>query len=85
MYEQLTLDQVKQLAHGDILYSLVSYNSKGQPHRARITSKIQTWKRNPNKIRVAWKHGLYVYGEITETNLDQWTLDEQYALDQRKD
>jgi hypothetical protein len=79
MSKELTLAEAKALRLGDTVYSLQSANGKGEPHKARITGAVKTWKRDASRVQVPWKHGLYVHGYITERNMHAWTLDEGYA------
>lgn len=53
----ITLAGAKELRYGEVL---VDDNGK----RWRVTGKVQTWKRDPNRIRVPLKHGLYAYGAL---------------------
>jgi hypothetical protein len=70
----MTLDEAKGLKRGDMIYHTTSTNKKGERHRAKVTS-TKRWVRDPDRIRLGWKHGLYVYGEITNDNLADWTID----------
>lgn len=70
----MTIDQAKQLKSGDWIYSTVSFDRKGNPHRAKVTS-VKTWKRSPNRIEVRWKHGLYLYGTANQYNLSEWEVE----------
>jgi hypothetical protein len=58
----ITLAQAKELKYRDIL---IDSNGK----KWRVNGKVQTWKKNPNRVNVPVKHGLYSYGYITESNL----------------
>lgn len=75
----ITLEDAKSLKSGTILYSLANYNRKGDPARYRVNGAVQTWKRDPSRVRVPLKHGLYAYDYLTEDNLHWYTLDEEYA------
>lgn len=79
----ITLEQAKALRHGDILYAAHSFNRRGEPHKVRITGAVKIWKRDPGRIRVPWKHGLYVYGTLTERDLGNFCLTEDDAKAQR--
>ena len=61
----ITLQQAKALYVGQILHHVSFKNADGTPLRARVTGTVKTWKRDPNRIRVPLKHGLYQYGELT--------------------
>jgi hypothetical protein len=80
----LTLTQAKALTYRDTVYSLRSYNKQGDPHKVRINGAVKTWKRDPSRVQVPYKHGLYTFGYITDSDLHEWTLSEQFAKDQRK-
>jgi hypothetical protein len=54
----LTLEQAKQLKPGDILL-----DQDGK--RWKINGRVKLWKRDPNRIRVPLKHGLYRYDALT--------------------
>lgn len=60
----LTLEQAKQLKPGDILH-----NAAGK--RWKVNGQVKRWKRDPNRIRVPLKHGLYSYDYITESDFDR--------------
>ena len=83
MGHPLTLDEAKALRPGDIVYACFSGNRKGEPHKVRVSGQVKTWKRDPNRVQVPWKHGLYTYGYITEGELREgncyWTLDEEFV------
>lgn len=67
--ERLTLEQVKSLSYGEHVFLPVenTFNKHfGRLVEVKVNGKPQTWKRNPNKVRVPYKYGLYEYGYITE-------------------
>ena len=66
----ITLDQAKKLKYGEVLHHTTNKNSDGTPQRWRVNGKVKTWKRNPNRIEVPLKHGLYSYDTLTENDLD---------------
>lgn len=57
----LTLDEAKELKPGDILH-----DSQGK--RWKVNGVVQRWKRNPDRIRIPLKHGLYSYDALTEAH-----------------
>lgn len=71
----LTLEQAKALKHGQVLYSRLRNDSRGELCRIKITGQVKLWKRSPGRVSVPWKHGLYVCGYITEHNLEEWSLE----------
>lgn len=59
----ITLDEAKALKRGDILVQ----ESTG--HRWKVNGAVQTWKKDPSRVRVPLKHGLYAYDQLTEAHL----------------
>ena len=55
----ITLSEAKHLQFREVLV-----DSSGK--RWYVNGKVQTWKRNPLRIRVPLKHGLYAYDAMTE-------------------
>jgi hypothetical protein len=70
----VTLKEAKELRVGTTLHNTKLYNADGTPMRARVTGKVKTWKKDPNKIKVPLKHGMYDYGYLTEDNTNEWSL-----------
>jgi len=67
----MTLQEAKALRKGQMVYHTTQKNADGKTAmRARVTS-IKTWKRNPDRVEVRVKHGLYDYATFTEADLDQ--------------
>ena len=58
----MNLNQAKKLKYGDQLEHKIYKNADGTRMRFRVSGKVQTWKRDPNRIRVPLKHGLYDNG-----------------------
>jgi len=74
--ETITLNQARNLTIGTILYHVEGKNADGTAQRWRVTGKVKTWKRNPEKVKVPLKHGMYDYDYLTETSLNLVTLTE---------
>ena len=56
----ITLEQAKQLTYGDYIYSnRFTYKDNTTPKRWRINGQIKLWKRDPNRIQIPVKYGLY--------------------------
>jgi len=60
----ITLQEAKNLYQGQTIYDSIMKNADGSAARYRVSS-VKTWKRDPNRIRVGLKYGLYSYGELT--------------------
>jgi len=72
----LTLDQAKELKHGTIVYHTINKNSDGSAQKWKVNGKVKTWKKNPEKVQIPVKYGLYRYDYITENELHLITLEE---------
>lgn len=57
----ITLDEAKELQYRDVLID-------AQGKRWRVNGAVKTWKRDPHRIRVPLKHGLYAYDALTESD-----------------
>lgn len=68
MQNPLTFSEAMSLSYGDTLYSIVDKNSDGTARRWKVSGAVKTWKKDPNRIRVPLKHGLYSYDAITESD-----------------
>lgn len=66
---KLNLEIAKSLRHGDVIHFDRPGNRNGC-ERWRVSGKVQTWKRDPSRIRVPLKHGLRHYGAITDSDFD---------------
>ena len=65
----ITLQQAKELRPGQVL---VDQRDK---KRWKVTGRVKTWKREPEKVKIPVKHGLYVYGYVTENDLNIITIE----------
>ena len=59
----ITLAEAKQLAYREVLV-----DPWGK--RWYVNGAVQTWKRDPSRIRVPLKHGLYRYDFIDGSDFD---------------
>ena len=66
----ITLEQAKNLRHGQTLHRVLNRNADGTPQRWRVNGMVKTWKRSPHKVKVPIKHGMYSYDYLTEYDLD---------------
>ena len=76
----MTLDDAKALAPGDMLYHGTSRNADGTPQRLRVTGRVKTWVRDPNRVQIPVKRGMYETGVITEHDLMNWFTSEEDAI-----
>lgn len=72
----LTLEQAKALKYGDIVFYTKAKDSKGKFLHCKVNGKIKVWKRDPSRVSVPIKHGLYEYSYINERNLEDFNLEE---------
>jgi hypothetical protein len=70
----MKISEAKKLKLGQIIYLKNAYNADGSLARYRINGQVKTWKRNPEKIQVPVKRGLYEFGYLTEENVDRFTI-----------
>jgi len=65
----ITLDQAKSLYSGQVVYHSINKNKDGTKQKWKINGQVKTWKRNPLKVKIPVKYGLYTYDYITENDL----------------
>lgn len=68
----VTIEDAKQLQYRNVVH--ISDNA-GQCTRFYVNGKVRTWKRNPNRIRIPLKFGMYSFGlgyAITEDNVSNY-------------
>lgn len=70
----MNLSEAKNLKVGDYIYYVDENILPGKRPRAKVIS-IRTWRSDPARIQIGWKHGIYQYGKIYETTLDKWTTE----------
>lgn len=70
----MNLEQAKQLRYGQHLVHKTRVNKSGNPLRVKVNGKPRTWKRQPEKIEVPVKYGLYEYATLNQDDLLQWEL-----------
>jgi hypothetical protein len=84
----VTLEEAKALRQGQTVYHCSKRNADGTPVRARVNGKIKLWKRDPYRLQIPMKQGMYYAGFYLEhggrtidsyNNLGQWSLDEDRA------
>ena len=70
----MTLEQAKNLKYGNILHHTINKNADGTPQRWRVNGKVKLWKRDPGRIQVPLKYGLWDHDYLTEDNLHLLTI-----------
>ena len=73
----LTLERAKNLTHRDMLYHRIYKNADGSHERWRVNGMVKRWKREPDRIRVPIKHGLYNYWYVYHDTLEFWLIGEE--------
>ena len=72
--EPITLEQAKKLTPGMTIFSRSDKNANGSPQRWKVSGKAQTWKKDPKRVSVPLKRGMYSYSHLTENNLWYFSL-----------
>ena len=70
----ITVEQAKLLHHGQILHDSYHKNSAGSCARWRLNGKVRRWVREPDRVEVPLKHGLWDYFTLSNVYLDQFHL-----------
>jgi len=70
----MNLEEAKQLKYGDIIYHKTAINADGSKQRFKVNGKVKTWKKNPSRIHIPLKRGLYEYGYLDEYDLEEFSL-----------
>lgn len=70
----ITLKQAKNLVVGQVVYHRHNKNVDGTPQRWRVNGQVKTWKRDPKRVQVPLKYGLYMFGHLTEDILKSISL-----------
>ena len=60
----LSLAEAKELRYRDVIVDMAG-------RRWYVTGAVKTWKRDPSRIRVPLKHGLYVYGSLDTSDFHE--------------
>ncbi len=76
----MTLEQAKGLQHRTVLYHRSQRNADGSPSRWRVNGRPRVWKRQPQRVEVPLKHGLYDYDYLDDRILDDLCLTEEEAM-----
>jgi hypothetical protein len=58
-FRRMTLEEGKTLKYGDSIWVLAR---DGSARRAKVNGAVKRWKREPDRIEVPFKYGMYEYG-----------------------
>ena len=68
----LTVEEAKSLRCGD---RVLFQGADGSLCEVKVNGEPKTWKREPNRVVVPWKYGLYNYGqEVTIQDGEEFYL-----------
>ena len=65
----ITLVQAMTLKRGDVLEDDKILNKDRTPQRWRVNGKPKIWKKEPKRVQIPVKRGLFEYSTITEQDL----------------
>ena len=77
----ITLEEAKQLKYGDMIYSNHFQNADGSPVRWRVNGQVKTWKKDPYRIQIPVKHGMYRNGYLCHGTIDNRVYMRSIILD----
>jgi len=71
-YRAMTLDEVKALKYGDHVEFL---DIRGQVRTCKVNGKVRRWKRDPDRVEVPTKYGLYEYYTFTNADIKRLVVE----------
>ena len=78
----ITLQQAKQLTYGDIIYSNHFTGADNQtPIKWRVNGQVKRWKRDPDRIQIPVKHGLYNHAYLCHGKVNNRTYVDSIILE----
>lgn len=72
--KHISIEEARDLMPGQIIYHRRNKNKDGTAQRWKVNGAVKTWVRNPNRIKVPLKFGMYDYGYLTELNISEFTI-----------
>jgi hypothetical protein len=72
----VSIARAKKLSYGDHIYAKHEYNADGTPMRFKVNGAPKTWKKDPSRIRVPLKRGLYEFGYLDNGNNNEFATRE---------
>lgn len=67
-YRSITLEEAKNLKYGDHIKVL---DRHGAVADAKVNGQVKRWKREPDRISIPCKYGLYEYFTLTNSDYEQ--------------
>jgi len=67
----MTLEEAKKLTRGDVLH----FDLGERCERWRVNGKVLTWKKQPDRILIPAKFGLYDYTHFSQNDLGSLHLE----------
>lgn len=71
-FRPMTVDEVRGLRYGQHVWALCIPLQDAR--RVKINGAVRTWKRDPNRLEVPVKYGMYEYATFTESDVAQGRL-----------
>lgn len=63
---EIQLDEAKALKYGDKVYII---DKTGRAAQVRVVSSVKRWKRDPDRIEVSFKFGMFETFRLNETGV----------------
>jgi len=60
-FRHMMLEEAKLLHYGDSIWVLAR---DGSARRVKVNGAVRRWKREPDRIEVPFKYGMYEYGTL---------------------
>ena len=69
-YKVLSLEQLKDCTYSHVFIKCTNPHNNHFDRfvEVRVNGKSKTWKRQPGRVQLPYKYGLYEYGYITESD-----------------
>lgn len=71
--EPLKLQRAKELKHGEVVYIRSFFDERIQ--KWRVNGNVKRWKRQPDRIQIPIKFGIYNFGYITNHNINLFEVE----------
>lgn len=61
----------EMISHCDSHSHIWFLSNQGEARLAKINGKVRTWKRDPNRVEVPIKYGMYEYGTFEARDIER--------------